>query len=147
MSAAAVPALPEPTQDERTMATLAHVLQMVGGFIGPLIIFFLRRESRFVTFHALQVLFLQIVNILFSMVFMVAWFAMMFGSLAAAANQPHSSGPPMMFFVVFPFLWLFIMASWVTILVLAIVYAIKAGRGEWANYPVLGGLARRVLHI
>ena len=53
-------ALPEPTQDERTMATLAHVLQMVGGFLAPLIIFFIRRESRFVSFHALQVLFLQI---------------------------------------------------------------------------------------
>ncbi|HXZ26770.1 MAG TPA: DUF4870 domain-containing protein [Terriglobales bacterium] len=129
------------------MATLAHVLQLVGGFIAPLIIFFLRRESRFVSFHALQVLFLQIANLLFSMVFMVTWFAMMFGSIAATAGQPRGGGPPVMLFLVFPLLWLFIMASWVTILTLAIVYGIKAGRGEWANYPVLGKWARQVLHI
>ena len=146
MSAAAT-ALPEPTQDERTMATLAHVLQMVGGFIAPLVIFFLRRESRFVTFHALQVLFLQIANTLFSMLFMVTWFAMMFGGMAASAGKPQGGGPPVLFFLVFPLVWLFMMASWVTILTLAIVYGIKAGRGEWANYPVLGKWARRVLNI
>jgi len=32
-------------------------------------------------------------------------------------------------------------------LVVAIVYGIKAGRGEWASYPVLGPLARRILKI
>ena len=145
--AVAATALPEPTQDERTMATLAHVLQMVGGFIAPLIIFFLRRESRFVSFHALQVLFLQIANILFSMVFMVAWFAMIFGSIAATAGKPQGGGPPIMMFLIFPFIWIFMMLSWVTILTADIVYGIKAGRGEWANYPVLGGWARRVLNI
>jgi hypothetical protein len=37
----------ETTQDERTMAVLAHVLQLVGGWIAPLIIFFAKRQSRF----------------------------------------------------------------------------------------------------
>jgi hypothetical protein len=41
------------TQDERTMATLAHVLQMVGWWIAPLVIFLTHRKSRFVSFHAL----------------------------------------------------------------------------------------------
>jgi hypothetical protein len=36
------------TDNERTMAVLAHVLQLVGGWIAPLIIFFIKRESRFV---------------------------------------------------------------------------------------------------
>jgi uncharacterized membrane protein len=31
--------------------------------------------------------------------------------------------------------------------ILAIVYGIKAGRGEWAQYPVLGALARKMLRI
>jgi uncharacterized membrane protein len=48
------------TQDERTMAVLAHALQLVGGWIAPLVIFFVKRQSRFVSFHALQVLFLQL---------------------------------------------------------------------------------------
>ncbi len=143
---AAATALPEPTQDERTMATLAHVLQLVGGFIGPLVIFLIRRESRFVSFHALQVLFLQILNILLNMVFMVALFGLMFGNMAAHGGPSHG-GPPMVFFLVFPFFWLFMMLAWIGILALAIVFGIKAGRGEWANYPLLGNLARRVLNI
>jgi len=39
------------------------------------------------------------------------------------------------------------MFLWAGILVIAIVYGIKAGRGEWAAYPVLGPLARRILKI
>ena len=144
--AAAATALPEPTQDERTMATLAHILQLVGGFIAPLIIFFIRRESRFVSFHALQVLFLQIVYVLFSMVFMVAWFGLIFGTVFAQAGRSQGAPPPL-FFLFVPLIWGFFMLAWITVLATAIVYGIKAGRGEWANYPVLGGWARRVLHI
>ena len=50
------------TPDERTMATLAHALQLIGAWIAPLIIFLIRRQSRFVSFHALQALLLQIVH-------------------------------------------------------------------------------------
>jgi hypothetical protein len=39
------------------------------------------------------------------------------------------------------------MGWWVFMLVVAIVYGIKAGRGEWAEYPLLGRLARRILRI
>lgn len=143
---AAATALPEPTQDERTMATLAHALQIVGWWIPALIIFFLKRESRFVSFHALQVLLLQIVYALFAGIFMVAWFGLIFGTIAAGAEKSHG-GPPVLIFIVFPLIWGFWMLGWVTILVASIVYAIKAGRGEWANYPVLGGWARRILKI
>jgi len=31
--------------------------------------------------------------------------------------------------------------------VVAIVYGVKAGRGEWAEYPFLGRLARRILKL
>ena len=39
------------------------------------------------------------------------------------------------------------MAGGIFNLVVAIVYAIKAGRGEWADYPLLGRLARKLLKI
>jgi len=39
------------------------------------------------------------------------------------------------------------MGMWVVMLVVAIVYGIKAGNGEWAEYPVLGALARHFLKI
>ena len=39
------------------------------------------------------------------------------------------------------------MGMWVVMLVIAIVYGIKAGRGEWAEYPLLGRLSRKTLKI
>jgi uncharacterized protein len=51
----------EPSQDEKTMALLAHVLTYVGGFVAPLIIFLLKKdESPFVREHALESLNFQI---------------------------------------------------------------------------------------
>ena len=58
------------TPDERTMATLAHALQLVGSWIAPLIIFLIRRRSRFVSFHALQALLLQIIHTIIVLVLM-----------------------------------------------------------------------------
>ena len=34
-------------------------------------------------------------------------------------------------------MWIGFMGMWVVMLVIAIVYGVKAGRGEWAEYPVL----------
>lgn len=133
---------PVPTQDERTMATLAHVLQMVGWFIAPLIIYFIKRESRFVSFHALQAIFLQLVYMVVWVGFMAVWFAAIAGTMATA---PKSGQPPLLFFVLVPLLWVVAMGIWVFLLVTAIVYGIKAGKGEWAAYPVIGRWARRVL--
>lgn len=133
------------TQDERTMATLAHALQVVGWWIAPLIIFLVKRESRFVSFHALQALLLQIAYLILMGGFMVLWFATFFGLML---HQPgNNNAPPPAFFVMMPLIWLGFMGAWVAVLVVAIVYAIKAGRGEWANYPVIGKIARRILKM
>jgi uncharacterized Tic20 family protein len=133
---------PLPTQDERSMATLAHVLQLVGWIIAPLIIFFLRPNSRFVRFHALQAVFLQLAYMVMWMCAMLVWFVFIFGTVASAGK----SGPPSpMFFVLFGFLWVIGMGLWLALLVMAVMYGIKAGKGEWAAYPVVGGWARRVL--
>ncbi len=135
------------TPDERTMGTLAQVLQLVGGFIAPLVILLVKRDSRFVSFHALQALLLQLLYFVLMMLMMVAIFSAVF--VGAAFHQPaaeHNSLPPG-FIIFFPLLWLGMMGWWVFMLVVAIVYGIKAGRGEWASYPMLGPLARRILKI
>ena len=42
------------TQDERTMAMLAHLLGIVTGFLGPLVIWLIKKDqSKFVAYHAL----------------------------------------------------------------------------------------------
>ncbi|MGH9730640.1 MAG: hypothetical protein ACRD4A_02995 [Candidatus Acidiferrales bacterium] len=42
------------TQGEKAYAGLAHALMMSTWWIGPLIIYLTRKESRFVRFHAMQ---------------------------------------------------------------------------------------------
>ncbi len=135
------------TPDERTMGTLAHVLQLVGGWIGPLVLFFVKRESKFVSFHALQVLLLHIFYTAFWMLMMVAWVAIIFGTLASRASTGHMQQFPATFFMFMPVFWLAAMGGWVVLLILAIVYGIKANQGEWARYPVVGNWAARILKI
>jgi uncharacterized membrane protein len=128
------------------MAVLAHALQVVGGFIPPLVILIVKRDSRFVAFHALQALLLQVFYFLMMVIGMVVWFAVIFGTIARGAGTPPNQ-PPTFVFMFFPLLWLGAMAFWVLMIVGAVVYSIKAGRGEWAAYPLLGRLAKRMLSL
>jgi uncharacterized membrane protein len=136
----------ETTPDERTMATLAHALQLIGSWIAPLIIFLIRRQSRFVSFHALQALLLQIVHTIIVIILMVLWFVTIFTTVFQQTSGKPPVFPPIVFLVM-PLVWLGFMVMWAGTLAIAIIYAIKAGRGEWADYPVLGKLARRMLKM
>jgi uncharacterized membrane protein len=140
------PALIQPTLDERTMAILAHMLQIVGLWIAPLIIFVVKRESRFVSFHALQALLLQVAYMFLMGLGVVFWFGAVVLSMVSSHATGNSSSPPA-FFIFMPMLWLDWMSIWGAMVVIAIVYGVKAGRGEWAEYPFLGRLARRILKL
>lgn len=146
MAASAPTAAADITQDERTMSILAHILQLVGWVIAPLIIFAIRRNSRFVCFHALQAVLLQCVYMLLGGSMMAVWFTFMLTTVFKGSANPHAA-PPAILFLVFPLIWLGFMGMYALLYVVAILYAIKAGRGEWAEYPVLGRMARRILHI
>jgi uncharacterized protein len=146
---ASVPLAPnpvEPTLDERTMAILAHMLQIVGLWIAPLIIFVVKRESRFVSFHALQALLLQVLYLFLMGLGVVFWFGAVVLTMVAGHASGSSSSPPA-FLIFMPMLWLDWMSIWGAMVVVAIVYGVKAGRGEWAEYPYLGPLARRILKL
>jgi uncharacterized protein len=55
------PTVYTPTQDERTLAILAHILTLVSGFIAPLIIYLVKKdESKYVAEHAKEALNFQI---------------------------------------------------------------------------------------
>ena len=50
-----------PSNDEKTMATLSHVLTIVAGFLAPLIIYLIKKdESTFIAHHAKESLNFQI---------------------------------------------------------------------------------------
>ena len=132
-----VAGLEAPTEDERTMAMLAHLLMAFTGFIGPLVIFCMKQNSRFVRFHSLQALIWHAIYLGLVFLFMAVFFVGMITSLIHNPPQPHSQATPA-FFYFFPFVWLGFMGGWVVNVILGVVYAIKANRGEWATYPVYG---------
>jgi uncharacterized Tic20 family protein len=140
--------LAEPTHDECTLAALAHFLQIISWWIAPLVIYVVKRESRFVSFHALQALIYQVLCTVMSMLMMVVWMGgMLVMTLPGTATEKASKGPPTFFFIVFGLFMLFWVGLWVLTFVLAIVYGIKASRGEWAAYPIIGRWARRFAGI
>jgi uncharacterized protein len=130
--------LEEPTADEGTLALLAHLLMAFTGFIGPLVIFCVKQDSRFVKFHSLQALVWQAIYMVLVFAGMAMFFVVMFSSLLHNPPPPHSQGPPPGFVFLFPLVWLGFMGGWVVNLILGVVYAIKANRGEWATYPIFG---------
>jgi uncharacterized Tic20 family protein len=137
-----------PTKEECTMAFLAHLLQVFTGFIAPLVIFCVKQDSRFVKFHALQSLIWQLCYMALFFGAMMLFFVSMVATIihSASGGAGHNQPPPLGFFIFFPLVWLFGMAGWVANLILGIVYGIKANRGEWAGYPVIGPWLLRKYH-
>jgi uncharacterized protein len=135
--------VPEPTSDERTMALMAHLLQAFSGFIGPLVIFLVRPQSRFVKFHALQCLLWQAFYTLLVIAVVGALGIGIFTSVLNGTAQAGSQGPPPTFVYFIPVIWLMMIAGWLVNLTLGIVYGIKANAGEWAAYPLIGNWLRR----
>jgi uncharacterized membrane protein len=139
--------LPEPTQDERSMAFLAHLLQVFTGFIAPLIIYCVKQDSRFVKFHALQSLIWQLCYMALFFGGMIIFFFTIFATVFSSASGGHTlNGPPPAFIFVFPFFWLFWGLGWVANVILGIGYGIKANHGEWAGYPIIGKWCLPKLH-
>ena len=140
MATTAIPAVPEePSADERTLAMLANLLMAFTGFIGPLIIFVVKQNSRFVKFHSLQALLWHAIYMGLIFLLMAVFFVATFSSLIHNPPQPHNNqAPPAGFFVFFPLIWLTLLGGWVLNLILGVVFAIKANRGEWATYPIYG---------
>jgi uncharacterized protein len=135
----------EPTPDEKTFALLAHVLGIFSGFIAPLVFFLVKRDSKFVSFHALQ-----------SLAWHIIYFVLIFGGMilfvvsmiagGGFREQTHGQ-PPFAFFGFFGAIWLIAVGGGIINLILGIVYGIKAHNGEWAEFPLIGGwILRRFIY-
>ncbi len=134
-----------PTPDERTIAMLAHLLQIFAWFWGPLIIYLVKRESRFVAFHALQALWFQIILMAGWFVGIIVWVTVFVITILPQLDKAHGSqNPPLGFFILFPMIWGFMMLVWILNITLGVIFGIKANTGEWAEYPILGKWARRM---
>ena len=103
------------TQDERTMVMLAHLLGIVTGFLGPLIIWLIKKDqSKFVAYHGFQ-----------AMIFQIALNVLMF-----------VLGITVVLALLAPVLW-------IVGIVFAILAGLAANRGEWYEIPVVGKFARQ----
>jgi uncharacterized protein len=139
------PGLYQPTHDEKTFATLVYVLGIFSGFLAPLIFFIVKRDSKYVSFHALQSLAWHIIY--FGLVFggMIVVFISIFASIAS--HGANHAQPPLAFFGLFGMVWLIALGGGLLNLVLGIVYAVKANRGEWAEIPLIGEwILRKVVY-
>jgi uncharacterized Tic20 family protein len=133
------------TQDERTMGLTCGLLSAFTGFLGPLIIFVIRKDSLFVKLCALQALLWHLIYMVLMGVVMMVFFVGIISSVGLHASQP--GGPPPPFFFFFPFVWLFFMLGWVVNVVLGILSAVKANEGIWWPYPITGRMARKFLGV
>jgi len=125
------------TQEERSMAMASHLLQLFTGFLGPLIIYCIKKDqSKFVAYHALQAIVWHVLYAACTVLGVVLTFAL------AVVTTPHGSNGPPLFFVLF---MLLIMGVALLNFILGIVFSIKAYNGEWSSYPVIGQWVKRFL--
>ena len=105
------------SQSDKTMAMLAYILGIFTSFVGPLVLWLLKKgRSKFVAFHALQALLLHMILLVgYALSIFLIYF------LIGLVIYP-------MFFVLG--------------LVLSIVVGMAAGKGEWFEVPVIGKIAR-----
>ncbi|MGI4790577.1 MAG: DUF4870 domain-containing protein [Janthinobacterium lividum] len=103
------------SQDDRTMAMLAYLLGIVTGFVGPLIIWLIKKDqSKFVAYHALQAPLFHI-------------------AIVAAA---FVLGVTVILAILAPVMW-------VVGVVFSIIAGLAANRSEWYELPVVGKIARQ----
>jgi uncharacterized protein len=100
------------SRDDRTIALVAHVLTFIeGGIIGPLVVYFLKRDSsEFIAFHALQSVYFGLMALV--IILPVAIFTCGLGAV-----------------LVVPY---FVYEVWA---------CLKAYDGEWYRLPLAGDLA------
>jgi uncharacterized membrane protein len=108
----------ESNQENRTLAMVACVLGIFTPFLGPLIVWLIKKDqSRFVAFHALQ-------TVLFNVATIVA-------SAIASALCTVLIG-----FVLLPIVG-------IVHIIFLILAGMAAYRGEWYGIPVIGKYARQ----
>ena len=121
------------SNDDNTFATLAHLGSVFGGFILPLVMYLISKNSNRpeTRYHAREALNFQIT---FLILYFPAFLLYMFFVIAQAggAGGDPSSG----FFIGFGLFMLFVLAASITALVLGVRGALRANKGERYRYPI-----------
>ncbi len=121
--------LPAVQDEEKTMALVAHLCIFIpmAPVIGPGILYLVKKDtSPFIAYHALQAALFQLGFIAFSVITYVV--GMVLVSILSVVT--FGLGSICGLFLCFIPLPIFA----------AIPYALKAKNGEWAGYPLIGGI-------
>ena len=113
------------TQEERTMGMLVHLLALLTGWLGVLIIWLVKKnESRFVDYHGKE-----------SLNFMITWFlGYLFLVAACLVIAVLTIGIGML--IIAPILIPLILLMGIAQLVFGIIACMAAHRGEWYRLPM-----------
>jgi len=116
-SPVAAPQFPSITEEDRTLGMLCHLLGILTGFLGPLILWLVKKDSsRFIDHHGRESLNFQITLMLAMLGLGVVTFVLMF-------------------FVIGILLVPVMMIVGVLALIAEILAAVAAQRGDWHRYP------------
>lgn len=133
------------------MGLLVHILGIFSGFLGPIIIYLIKRDSKFVSFHALQCVLWHLLYWVAAMVLILLVFVLLFvagiAQIVQLSNQHGAGTPPFFLFLMFPIFWLTVVVFGMLNVVLGLIFGMKAGTGEWTSYPFAGAWARRLVGL
>lgn len=108
--------------EEKTLGLVAYILAIFTSWLGPLILWLVKKDqSRFVGYHALQALMLMGSATILILVVNVVFTILHLGLLALPING----------------------VIYIGTLVLNIIAAIAASKGEWYEMPIVGAYARK----
>lgn len=108
--------------EDKTMGLVAYVLAIFTSWLGPLILWLVKKDqSKFVGYHALQALMLMGSATILILVVNVVFTVLHLGLLALPINGVIYLGT----------------------LVLNIMAAIAASKGDWYEMPIIGAYARK----
>jgi uncharacterized Tic20 family protein len=118
----------DPIQDGSTLAVLSHVGFVIAAVVLALVVRLTEgNKNEYTRHHSTEALNFQLT-------FLIIWFVgifVVFGSALAFGGADGESASP---WILLPFLGLFVLFG--TGMVLAIVGAVRASRGQWWRYPV-----------
>lgn len=129
---------PPPVQTTKSSTGLdeniAALLSYIFGWLSGLIFFLIEKESRFVRFHAMQSLLL---NVLFFVLFIVLWVV----SIVAVVISSQLPGAlAMLVNLIATLLWIVL---WVGLLVAWIMCLVKAVQKQYFKLPIIGNMAEK----
>lgn len=112
-------ALTVPTSDEKTMAVLSHILCLVVGFIPPLVIYLVKKDSPYMQAHAKE-------SLNFQLTLFLAWIGIWVLTMILSFVISFFS------LILMPFLMVILV---IAAIVLIIVATIKASENKLYRYP------------